>query len=796
MADTSSILNLSNINVYGDLSGSILLPKVLSLNNVKYGILNIVNGGTGLSSFPNGQILIGKDGKIGFITGSADGESIIWSSSLDSWITARFNGLNDLTINLQQNPLFEITTELSGLNYKTYSLTNKEYPQRTFLATSITSSSPFEARIIEVADLPQITGVELTNITSSGMHFGNFDGEFIGNFSGSVYGVISGSLMGDGYEITNINPNNIQSLDQKISDTISNLTSAFYTNLTASNVYFEDGYYSGFFYGDASNLYNIPISDPVAGNNINITKDGLNNNIISVSDFIEVSGIYSNEIDTEKFTSNEISAEVISGSFYGDGYGLYNIPASALENPLIIINGQVANLGERVYLSGTVDYLETDSNITGTLEDGYLSLALSEDLDLNNINVSTVSADVVDAYIVSSSFYGNGSGITNIQTQNISGLRDYINSLTNVDGTNIVIDSNNKLSLGNNLFINNFTSLSGTITDAIITKATIYELSSTNITLNNIDAGTIKGDGSQIINIQAANIADLEEEVKKVYKGGANVVIDANGYINLLPSLAGVGSVASGVNLTGGGSGDIAVLNLADNIYLSTVSASAITASKFIGNGSLLSNISFDQLTGTPNFSQYATTSSLNALSFSFSNFSSSINQTIVEKVNSIDLTKYVLTTSYNSLSSSISSSNSSFTNFSSSIDTRINNTTFDTSSLVSKTEYSSTGYSVGDPISFSGSMMKADYSSELSSNVIGIVGEITDSKIKMQYFGDVSPTQSLSSFSVGEKIYLGQTGSYIKYSDIPSGKYANQIGVKNHLGTMSIQIRSLWKVN
>lgn len=87
-------VNITNMRVIGavkgDLTGSLLDPKVVSIANVNTGTLSVNNGGTGVSELPANAVMIGNGSSIQFVTASQADEVLSWNGT--AWVTTVVQG--------------------------------------------------------------------------------------------------------------------------------------------------------------------------------------------------------------------------------------------------------------------------------------------------------------------------------------------------------------------------------------------------------------------------------------------------------------------------------------------------------------------------------------------------------------------------------------------------------------------------------------------------------------------------------------------------------------------------------
>ncbi len=102
-----------------------------------------------------------------------------------------------------------------------------------------------------------------------------------------------------------------------------------------------------------------------------------------------------------------------------------------------------------------------------------------------------------------------------------------------------------------------------------------------------------------------------------------------------------------------------------------------------------------------------------------------------------------------------------------------------------------SAGFSVGNVVALSGTLVKADYSDNMKSNAIGVVSEVNGTTVTVKLAGEETVTSGSLITFVGTPAYVGPSGSVVQYGSIPSGKFATQIGyVSPNSGKIVIQPR------
>ena len=395
---------------------------------------------------------------------------------------------------------------------------------------------------------------------------------------------------------------------------------------------------SSLFYGDGSNLTNLPAGSPAGSNTeVQFNADGA---FGADPQFTWASGS-----NTLTVTGDISGSGAISGSaFYGDGGALTNLPSAAIstystpgDNRVITsasptgVQGE-ANLsfdGTTLTITGSVS---GSGNISGSAfyGDGANLTALDADNisagTLNNarlpttISVTNVSASTL---VSASLFYGDGSNLTNLPAGSPAGVDTEIqfndatafggdpqftwnktsNTLT-VTGdisASINISGSDFYGGGANLTDLNASNISAGTLDNARLPATI---SVTNITASSlVSASLFYGDGSNLTDIAAGSDASVQYKEAGKFASDADFTWDKLNNILTLGGVSGSGNI-SGSDFYGGGANltDLNASNISagtlDNarlpatISVTNVTASAlVSASLFYGDGSNLTNL-------------------------------------------------------------------------------------------------------------------------------------------------------------------------------------------------------------
>ena len=317
------------------------------------------------------------------------------------------------------------------------------------------------------------------------------------------------------------------------------------SNIIASNLSGEVSIING---GTGCN--NIPYGSILVGNN--------NNSIITTPNLIW------NDPNNKLIINGYIYANNIQGNIIGDGYNLSNISASNIVGKLSTENGGIGDLSilkGQVFFGGNSNNILTSSNLYWNNSNNRLGI---------NISNPRSELDVV-GNITACYYIGNGGGISNIVASNIKGEISTINGGTGcncISYGNIVV-GNNKLGIITtpNLVWSN-------LNNKLIVKG--------DISANNLQ-GYYIGNGAGISNIVASNIIG----VVSVINGGTGC--NSIPYGNIL-----VGNdnetIITSSNLTWD--------SLNNQLFIDGSIYANKTQGYFVGDAGGLSNIIFNNITG------------------------------------------------------------------------------------------------------------------------------------------------------------------------------------------------------
>lgn len=308
-----------------------------------------------------------------------------------------------------------------------------------------------------------------------------------------------------------------------------------------------------------------------------------------------------------------------------------------------------------------------------------------------------------------------------------------------------------------------------------------------NISLTSVTA-SFKGDGSQITGLTATQVSDFDSSVDARITNIPNAALQ-NNYITIngqvvslgdsvaISSSAGISSVYSTGNVEGDGtSGN--PLNLIDNVNLNSLT----TAGDITVNGNLYVNgaqtiVNTTDLAITDNVILIASGASnaaqLDGAGIHFGRLPSEDARIIYDSAN--DWMEIYPGISSSVIRGAFIGDGSGLTGVG--------------GADPSVKTFTATGITVGQAVALSGSLVVADKSNRIKSNVIGVATAVSGTSVTVKMFGEVT-TNGASSFAVGSEMYLGSNGSVVAYASIGSGNYATQVGFISEDGKIILQPR------
>jgi trimeric autotransporter adhesin len=440
-----------------------------------------------------------------------------------------------------------------------------------------------------------------------------------GFFSTISAGIIYARFVGDGSLLTNLpvtaalttvsntgatNTANITT----VSNTVNYLLAV--SNISAATMSTSFGFFSTIssgsifarFVGDGSGLTNLPttaalttVSNTGATNTANITM--VSN---TVNYLLAVSNISAATMSTSFGFFSTISAGSIFGRFVGDGSGLTNLPTTAALTT--VSNTGATNTANITTVSNTVNYLLAVSNISAA-----------------TMSTSFGFFSTISAGSIFGRFVGDGSLLTGIiagisivppvlsTTLLSTGILTARNISTAVISTNAGFASSFYI---NNLTTSTITALLGSFSSLSVSQVYISSLTVDNLTIGNdngyINMGDVIAASLSTTIMTAANVVALNIS--------ATIISTSYGFFSTISSGRIFGRfVGDGSGLTGITSGSLSIIPpilsttllstgilTASNIstavistnygFFSTISSGIIYA-RFVGDGSLLTNL-------------------------------------------------------------------------------------------------------------------------------------------------------------------------------------------------------------
>ena len=441
--------------------------------------------------------------------------------------------------------------------------------------------------------------------------------------------------------------------------------------------------------------------------------------------------------------SGSVTASAFSGSFKGDGGGLYNLPASGVTGLNL---SQIASGNATASISSTGFTVNTDTTIQGNLSvtgsitatnyivsssvtymtTSFASGSSAFGNDGNDVHQFTGSVQITGSISLNGQAIGTGKldettfqSYTSSISSSIGSLSSSI-ALTDVSQSNrLTTIEGNYATTGSNLFKGNQT-ISGSIIPSVDNT---YDLGSVTHQWKDvyISSGSLYIDGTKVLGSTSQELTittDTGQSIK-ILEGGSDSIIlqSADGDIELkssgggdilfdttngIISIKGTTQIQDGFKITSSGgtnivfgdsiivSGSIELTGNVDGIDLQSFSSSvsASISSLLGGNTSLSSSIAtttsgLSSSIGSLSSSVATTT---NDLSSSINSLSSSVATTTSGLTSTITSVSSSLTSSIGSLSSSIATTTSGLSSSIGSLSSSVATTTNDLSSSVATT--------------------------------------------------------------------------------------------------------------
>ena len=719
--------NIYANHIYGMFNGDgANISNIIASNITGPGVLSVINGGTGRDYFPSGRILMGNDEDLIICYDQLLWDNSSYSLNINGYVNANnlnisnniyssnINIINNLTVNNSiHNTIIANTirgkfigdgTNISningsniigvvnvshggsGCNYLEYgqllignnydpiittsnliwnNISNKLYINGDINASNIFVTNNIYSKTIQgkfIGDGTNISNIGATNIVgiinvinggigtssiiSTRILYGN-NNNSIGNSANFTWDNTLNSLNINGIIYTNV----INSYLSIFSTNINNSSSIIANNGTFTSVYGTR--IQGNFYGDGTNLSNlvcsniigvlpvinggtgcniIPLGQIIIGNNSNAVITTSNfiwdtlNNKLNINGNINANNIY--------LTQN-LYANTIQGTFYGNGSGLSNIIASNIigNNIISISNGgtgcNIIPFGQ-ILIGNDSNPIYTTSNFTWNINSNILNIngsLITNDINTKIINVNYINisnsiiatnANINNLYAnkIQGYFSGDGSGLSNIILNNLLGILSVSNGGLGCNilpyGQILIGNNNNPVITTSNLFWNNNNLLiNGDLyTNNIFLNSNIYA--------NNIQA-KFYGDGTNISNIIASNI--IGSGIIPVTNGGTgysslpiNQILIGNNSSPLINSPNFTWDNSLNI-LNINGTVNTNSLNITNTLFASKINiTNTLTANKATFNSSLYANNIQGSFIGDGNGLSNLLTSNLNGI--------------------------------------------------------------------------------------------------------------------------------------------------------------------------------------
>ena len=371
------------------------------------------------------------------------------------------------------------------------------------------------------------------------------------------------------------------------------------------------------FIGDGSQLTGITGGGGLAATDLTSTTIGLGS-LGYLSSFATIStvNLSSGSLFASLVSSQQITASSITANkFVGDGSLLTNVPGTG--------GIAIADLTSTTKGLGSMRYISSLSSVGTNLSSFSTSLSVS----FNTL------ASVISSLTVSSLTFGSGDGYLNFPDMRAPSLSTMVIYTSSITATKFVGDGSQLTGINGGLAATDLTSTTiglgslgylssfATISTVNLSSGSLfsYFVSSQQITASSITANKFVGDGSLITNVPNTGVTSITA-------AGAGISVDrATGAVTITATGLTSGTVAD-VNLTStifglavfgyisttslvssitalGTTGYLSSFNTISSINISSrslfasfvssqqMTASSITANKFVGDGSLLTNL-------------------------------------------------------------------------------------------------------------------------------------------------------------------------------------------------------------
>jgi hypothetical protein len=523
---------------------------------------------------------------------------------------------------------------------------------------------------------------------------------------------------------------------------------------------------------------------------VNILGDNIYDLDIKINNFLESRVINLRDASIQSASIDYLYANGdFIGNFFGDGSSLYNLRSDAISdlssviansfiagNNVTILDG-VISAKDQTKLSAEDSTIILTEFLGDTAESASTKIKVNSNLNILNLNSPTISSSYISSDSASfvkttsttisgseiyGSFFGNAAGLTGISVDAID--RNYI------------IINNKLIKLGESASISGIagitgdqnitsTNINGNVSLALKPELNINKLTSVDINSNTVSSSLFYGNGFNLTEIDANKIINLNNLITSSIKlDEQNILFNSDKEISLSQNIQ-VNSLntnniyTAGINAISGTYTSLTV----DAITASNILISQIEIQSLQGDGSGLYNLRPNNIFGFSTAVRAAITGSSTIL---LNNGTASIRSVPVALIESSSII-------INDYSASLGSKY------------YINNIgSIKTTGSVAP----------GRPYWMSGTTpVLADARYKSSSDIFGIASQNINGSYEFVNNGLVSSSQ-ISSFAINENIYLGPTGSYSTFSNVPVGSYYILVGKKVDSDKISVSLKKMWK--
>ena len=544
----------SNLIINGTVNSKYFKGDGSNITNIRtsniVGVLEIINGGSGLHYIEPGAILFGNT----YYSMDFNTDLLKWDNNNSNLIVNSTITTNGMYINNL------IASNINGMIYTSNGGTgNDSFPHGCIIYGNNKNPLSYDSNIIWNSQTSNLiingninanqfygSGFNISNIVSS-----NIIGVLNVNQGGTGMSVIQPNSIPFGASTTSLRVDTELNYDatQKLLTIGANINRGAITvsiintanGITAVNAY----------------LLNANIKETV-----NVSKGGTGNNIINPGCILY--GSNNNNLGlTSNFIWNEQTSNlIIGGSINASGIISADtlIGKIATSNIIGVLNVNQGGTGNSNIFSGFIPF-----------GNGMNSLSTDSNLIWNSQSSNLIVNGIIASNITSKYFQGDGTYINNIIASNINGILPVSRGGT----------GNSNIFSGFIPFGNGMNPLS---TDSNL----IWNSQSSNLIVNGIIASNItskyfQGDGTYINNIIASNI----NGIFPISKGGTG---NSNIFSGFITFGNGMNPLSTDSNLIWN--------SQSSNLIVTNITCSNITAKYFQGDGSLISNITTSNING------------------------------------------------------------------------------------------------------------------------------------------------------------------------------------------------------